>query len=977
MSTTARIPARNLPIVLIALAVMGAWSREAGAGPAGGGGPAPAGTAAPAAAPASPASTAAGKPGAPAGGASAPAAAAPARAVRGVVSGRVIDAETGEPIVDCGVEVVGLKKQIRTDVDGRYKVVLPPGSYDVRFFAPGYRSARITAVNIEGGKAFVADTTLSSAGEAGIEVVEVVAKAKKAAESVQLAERRNATTVEDNISAEAFKKNPDSDAAEIVERVPGVTIRNDKYVYVRGLGERYTSALLNGNRLPSPDPNKRVVPLDLFPSSFLDSISIMKSYSPDLPGDFSGGLVDLQLTSFPDVLTANMGYSMGANTQSTFQNFKTYNGSANALGISKDNGLPAIFGNKTVGSPTGAEAAKYAAALPNVWTPYSETAPPNFGLNFAIGNSWGPLGMTLGATWNNAYSIQNRIERQFANQGTVEEPSILLTDDFDYQYNVFETGVGAVYTAAYDINPDHRINFRSLYDYNTESRVELGNGYTSQNADQPYDIGRLEYVQQDLAFGQLQGEDHWGWIDTNWRSAFGRSRQNIPDTRTTTYLGIPDDPSAPPVFSNQSQGGTRVFFDITEYMTDSAVDFRIPFPTALPFTDAWKGLPAAFKFGPAYTHRERNTDLRQFRYIPRGVIDLTQPPDQLLDPINVEDGKVLFNETTQLRDSFYATEDVIGGYGMVELPIVKDKLKAITGVRTEYSYIHLTTFGDSGERLERNLNNLNPLPAFNLIYSPRADMNVRFGFSQTVSRPDFRELSPVFFPEPKGLRPTIGNPFLVQASITNYDLRWDWFLSPNELVSASLFVKTLDKPIEQIVLAQSSNVANSFANAKTGQVMGVEVEARKNLGLLHKSLEKLNWLVNATIVSSNVKTRKGSTLEVQTSNDRALQGQAPYIVNTSLDYTDERLGSFRLLYNTLGRSIDSLGAYGLPNIFQEARNQLDFVYIREFQLRDQKFGFKFSVENILNDRYLYTQGGETQERYKTGTVITAGLSWNY
>lgn len=899
-----------------------------------------------------------------------------AKAARGAIVGRVVDSDTGAPVVDAGVEVIGIKKHGRTDVEGRYKFTLAPGTWTVRFYAPGYKSARIENVKVEVGKTARVDTPLVSAGQAGIQVVEVYAKAKRANEAVQLAERRNATTVEDNISAETFKKGPDSNAAEVVERVPGVTIRNDQYVYVRGLGERYTSALLDGSRLPSPDPNKRVVPLDLFPANFLDSISIAKSYSPDLPGDFAGGLVDLQLASFPEKLTASMGLSMAGNTQSTFQNFQTWHGSADRLGLSNDDGLPAIFGNKTIGSPTGESAQKYAAALPNVWSPYGETAPPNFGLNFSIGDSWGPLGMTLGATWNNSYSKQNRIERQFANQGTVEEPSILLTDDFDYRYDVFSTGVGAVYTAAWDVNPRHRINFRSLYDLNSQSRVELGSGYTSQNPDQPYDITRLEYVQQDLSLGQLQGEDHWGWLDTNWRSAFGRSSQNVPDTRTTTYVGIPDDPSAPYVFSNQSQGGTRVFFDITEYMSDSAVDFSVPFPTALPFTDAWSGLPASFKFGPAYTHRERTTNLRQFRYVPRGI-DFTLQPDVILAPVNVGDGKVVFSETTQLRDSFYATEDVIGGYGMFELPIVRDRLKAIAGVRTEYSYIHLVTYGDSGERLERNLLNLNPLPSVNLVYSPRTDMNVRFGWSQTVSRPDFRELSPVFFPEPKGLRPTIGNPFLVQASITNYDLRWDWFLSPSEILSASLFLKTLDKPIEQVVLAQSSNVANSFANADKGRVMGLEIEVRKDLGLLHRFLTGLTWVLNTSIVSSNVKTNPTSDLQVQTSNDRALQGQSPYVVNTSLDWTNERWGSFRLLYNTLGRSIDSLGAYGLPNIYLESRNQLDFVWSREFLVQGQKMGFKFSVENLLNDRYLYTQGGETQERYTSGTVIGAGLSWSY
>jgi hypothetical protein len=914
---------------------------------------------------------------APTGSEAAPAPAAPGPT--GAIAGKVLDTATGEPIIDAGVEIVGSKRQTRTDVDGRFDFKVAPGTYELRVFAPGYQGARITGIAVEPGKLATANATLNPAAGAGVEVVEVVAKANKAAEATQMLERKSANVVEDTVSAEIIAKSPDSDAAEIVERVPAVTVKDDKYVFVRGLGERYSSALLNGNRLPSPDPNKRVVPLDLFPAQFIDSIAIIKSYSPDLPGDFSGGLVDINLRSFPDVFTAKLGMSIGGTTTSTFQPFKDFDGSGNALGIAADNGLPSIFGSKTIGAPPAAQAGVFASKLPNVWTPFTTTAPPNFGLNFQIGNSWGPLGMTLGTNWTNAYKVErNRIERQFANTGDVENPVIELTDDFRYQYNVAETGIGAVYTAGYDFNPDNRINFRALYNRNTENRVELGTGVTSQNEDQINNITRLEYGVDDLVFGQFQGQDHTDWFDVDWRTAFARSTENLPDTRTTDYVNIPDDPTAPPIFVPASQGGTRVFFDITEYMSDSAVDFTIPFRTWLPFTEVWDGLPARLKLGPAYMHRERVTDLRSFRYLPRGAQDLSQPPDELLAPDRVGQGLVGFEETTAPRDSFSASEDVAAFYGLFDLPIVRDLLRLVAGVRTEYSYIHLTTHDDSGRRIENNINNLDPLPSVALIASPREDMQVRFGWSQTVSRPEFRELSPVFYPEPRGLRPTIGNPFLVESNIDNLDLRWDWFLSPLELVSLSLFMKNIDKPIEEVVIAQSSNVANSFTNAKSADLMGIEGEVRKNFEFVTPPLKYLSFVGNAALIDSDVTAAPRTPTQVQTSSNRPLQGQSPFVVNLMLDYTHPAVGTARLLYQVSGRSIAAVGAYGLPDIYEEKRNQLDFVFVKQdVPIFGQPFDLKFTAENLVNDRYLFTQGGETQERYVKGVTLSFGLSYNF
>src|ERR1700687_4965241 len=245
----------------------------------------------------------------------------------GTLSGKVLDKSPGDPIIEAGIEVVQTGKRVRTDLDGKYVIKLPPGTYELRVLAPLYQGSRLQKVVVRATQVTTADASLMPEGQANVEVVEVVAQADKAAEATQLIARKKAAVVSDNIAAETITKSPDATAAEVIKRVPAVTIQNGKCVFVRGLGERYSSALLSGSRLPSTDPSKRVVPLDLFPAEFIESLNILKSYTPDLPGDFSGGLVDIRLREFPAQLTYSIGLSLGANSNATLQKFDTYRGS--------------------------------------------------------------------------------------------------------------------------------------------------------------------------------------------------------------------------------------------------------------------------------------------------------------------------------------------------------------------------------------------------------------------------------------------------------------------------------------------------------------------------------------------------------------------------------------------------------------------------------------------------------------------------
>jgi outer membrane receptor protein involved in Fe transport len=924
----------------------------------------------------------------------APPAPAPAATV-GTVVGTVLDKTTGDPLIQAGVEVVGQPKHFETDMDGHFTVKLPPGTYEFRISAELYQPVRLQGVKVKANEVTKQSVSLAAA-TANVEVVEVTAKANKAAEAVQLVERRKSAVVSETVSAETIKKTPDKDVAAIVKRVPAVTIKDDRFVFIRGLGERYSGAMLNDSRLPSTDPSRRVVPLDLFPAEFVQSLSILKTYTPDLPGDFSGGLVDIKLLEFPDKPTFSYGQTFGGNTQTTFQPFRTYQGAPlDYLGFGvKFRNLP-----QSVPSTPGLlnsfptnEADAIGRDFKNIWSSKLVDASPNIGVNFATGDTIGPFGFAFGTNFRTEYqTVNDALVAQFVSGGTGKPltPSARFLRD----NSLFTTRLGSIFTAAYRIDDNDKLFFRSLIDRNTYDNTQFANGSTNQPFAQKQTI--LDYTEEQLGFGQLGGEHHWQnlWID--WRTALARSSQHEPDTRYTTYQAAFDTPppsslpfsalnaTGPYAFTNDSLGGTRIFNRLSEDSTDSEVDFTIPFLTGLPFTDAWSGLPAKFKFGPAYTFRRRMFEQRLFTFNldQPGAVNVYAPPETILQPSHIIPGIVDFSEGTTQGDEYQVSEQIAAGYGMFDLPIVRDRFRFVGGCRLEYSNITLrTTAIGASAPVDIHKNNVDPLPSVNLIYSPRYDMNVRGAYSWSVSRPEFRELSPTVFPAPRGLRPQAGNPNLVESHIRNYDLRWEWFFSPLELVSLSFFHKSIDQPIEATLLASSgSDYINSFANATSAVLTGFEFEFRKNFGFIRPILQNLSLTANVAYIHSLVQTPPPTATGVPLEKTRPLQGQAPYIANAALEYSDPYWGTIRLLYQTAGQTLSfaALTKPAVPGIFLQPRNQLDVVGIMPINYFGTPLTLKLGAENLLNDPYVQTQGAFIQTRYQRGIKVGIALSYSY
>jgi hypothetical protein len=931
----------------------------------------------------------------------------PAPAQSGSIAGTVIDRTNRQPIIEAGVELVGKGKTVQTDLDGKYRITLPPGTYELRIYAPSYQAVRLKDLQVVPGDVTKADAALAPSGAAGVDVVEVFAKRKKAAEASQLAARKEAPVVMDVISRETMAKTSGSEASDVVQRAPAVTVKEDRFVFVRGLSERYTSALLNGSRLPSPDPLRRAVPLDLFPSEFLDSIGIVKSYSPDLPGDFSGGLIELELREVPETLTYSAGISAGANTQTTGQDFLTYKGtSSRDYFAAGDRFRHLRVPDVDLTSAPLEERLAAGRGLKDVWSVEVDEAPPNFGGNLSIGNTIGPFGFQFGALISNEWLTRNDQLRRQLGRNPAEQPgdppTVGIQQDLRADSGFHQAKLGAVLTSGWKLAEGHQLSLRSFV-YQTgvdETTAAFGQVKEGEN-EPPAALSVLRYTLESLGYGQLAGEHRFtDWFLVDWRTVLSRTERDEPDTRLTQYYA--DSPRPPFVFTfngEEDRGGFRFENKTYEWLSDSAVDFSIPFKTRLPATDAWSDLPAKFKFGPAYSYREREFDQREFRYSPTvGAVDLTLPPEEILAPQNLVPGIVDFQEATDIEDSFDATQEIIAGYGLLELPILRDRLRVIGGARVEHSLIRLDTGlitdaqsglcppepGSSGflqciARFQKAT--LDPLPAVNLVYSPIRDMNLRFSYGGSVARPEFRELAPARFPKLPGERERRGNPNLVQTDITSWDARWEWFFSPLELVSAGFFYKDLQAPIEPVTVIIGTDPVDTWVNGGDGELIGFELEGRKDLGFIHPWLKPLSVIANFTWSDSTVTIPPqeffGLTT-LQTSAERPLAGQSPFVANGALEYSQPDWFTGRLLYYTADRSIFTAGFNELPDIYFERRDQLDAVLIFPLQRwLKAPFTTRLSVENIFNSPFVFTQGPLDQERYTNGVKFTLSLSYTH
>jgi len=893
----------------------------------------------------------------------------------GTITGALYDSQTGRLIAGAIIEVAGQPgAKTVSSSEGAFRLELAPGAYTLRISAPRYLPVQVEGVTVTAGGVTDASTVLAPASEVTtVDVVEKISAVAASAEAL-LAERKLAANSSDGLSSEEIRHMAASDAAGVLTKVTGVSLVDGGYVYVRGLGERYSATMLNNALIPTTEPERRVVPLDLFPAHLIDSVKVLKTYTPDLPGEFSGGLVQLHTVEFPARRTFRVSTSYGFNTRTTFQNFQSYAGGRyDFFGFDDGTrGLPGLIPASErlfPGRFTDEQFRQFGLALARNWEPYPiDSMRPQQTYSLVGGDTFGRLGLVGALTFSNKPQRYRELQRYLVNAGGGQAK--INTEYPDYTADVESARLGAVLNAALRLTPSSKLVFRNTLTRDTDKETRSFFGYNG-GVDTYIQSERLRFVERGLYSTGVEGEHALARLGNSllkWQFTYSSSVRDEPDLREVFRTPREDGVLA---FSAMPQSGLRFFNGLRDRILEPLVEWDTPFYRS--------GLTGLLRFGFRGTFRERHFEARRFRFAPvrTGTLNFALPTNVLFGPDNIRPDGFVIREVTRGTDTYDARMEIYGGFAMADVTL-GSRWRLIGGLRLEDASVTVTTIDPlvpgAVPALAR-LDNRDPLPAVTAIYALTPRQNLRFGYGRTLSRPDFRELSPFDFTNVLGGFNVVGNPNLLRARIDNFDARWEWFTGGDQLLAASVFYKRFDHPIEVTIQPTTSDLRQTFLNADAARNAGFELELRRRLGTLHRRLAPFAVASNFTLVSSRVRI-PASQQGILTSLERPLMVQSRYVANVITEWARPQWRSQARFYvNYASRRLSDVGSMGLADIYQEGNTFLDLVY--QFDLReDGKWSLRFSAENLGDNHFHWTQADILQRSYRVGRTFTVGMNYS-
>jgi hypothetical protein len=880
------------------------------------------------------------------------------------------------------VEVVGTNEIVYTDVDGRYVLQLPPGTHQIKVLMEGYQEKLI---NVTTGSERVVNVDVGLAMTSFSETVTVTAAAIDVATSsaeAQLIERRNAPVITDNLGAQDMKANGDGDAAAAMQRVTGLSLVDNQYVFVRGLGERYSNTTLAGSVLPTTEPDKKVVPLDLFPTGLIDSVQVNKSYSPDRSAEFAGGLVQIVPIKLPVQPVVDLSYGLSMYSTATGKSIPLsplgnrdvwgYDDGARAL----PSGFPStkivrsgIYTPDVGYSPD--EITRLGRLLDNAWLPANKDARPGQNWSGTFGNRFGRLGVVGSVTHSYKEQFVEEDRRFFhvAEQGELEALS-----DYHMQTGTQRAQLGVVANLAYEFTTNQRISFENFYTHSGRDEGRFFQGINIDNA-REYKNYRLQFIEEGLISNAVGGEhflQNLGNSRIDWRVNYARATRDEPDLRETLYerlsnLAGTSESVNPFLYADESQSGFRMFNELNDDTTDASMNWST--------FSAAGGRPTQLKFGVNYIDRERDFRSRRFHFIPittqkadagNLLFDQRLPPEQIFVSSNIGTA-MRFNEETRPTDAYRGDQTTTAGYGMVDIAMTA-RTRLIAGARVErfdQTVVTQDPFGLFAREVQAENKNTDFFPAVNFVLGAGPNSNLRLSYSSTVNRPEFRELAEFEFTDVIGNRAVKGNADLQRALIQNVDGRWEMLTGGRNVIAASVFYKYFDKPIERVVIAAANPIA-TFQNSDHARNFGIELEAGHQLGQY--------FFVNAnyTFVDSKISLLPEQR-NVQTSLERPLAGQSKNLFNVTAELA-VRGFSARALVNYFGDRISDVGANQAPDIIEEGRGSFDLIFAQ----RLRGLNVRLTLENLTDTDYLFTQVGadDPQRLYKLGRTVALSFGYN-
>lgn len=856
-------------------------------------------------------------------------------APRGTVSGVLVDDEEGKPIAGARIFVKGFDADARSAADGSFTVEVPAGSWELSIIRSGYATRSVVVEAVAGE---VRDLELEMV-PTGVQLADftVTAPAIEGNTASLLAERQDSSQVADVIGAEQMSKTGDSNAASALRRVAGLTLIDGKYVIVRGLDERYSAALVNGATLPSPDPERRILPLDLFPASMLDSIVVQKTFSPDMPGDFGGGVVRIRTRTAPRTPFYSVKLTGGIRTDTTFrQNLDYAPGKTDWIGI--DGGhraLPDIVREASNNSAleegdlfsdrgyTPDKLEEFGESMANVWTPEERTIPLDMGMSMQGGGSVGTdvarFGLLAGFVYDNSWTSIDRTE-SYATVGGGGE----VSERNRYVFHGAENAVrlGGMFTASAEIGEGHELQLTTLVNRISEDEART---YTGYNGDVGGDTtsGRLRWVERQLLSEQVLGRHEFDALEVDWRYSFSTASRLEPDRRTYRL----DNEPGTDVWrmSDRPDGNQRFFSDLQDRVHDVGLDVTFPFELG--------ERALSFKVGASAMAKDRLVDSRRFKYMHKGPNSrdqdiLAQTPEEIFQPENIGTDGFQFEEITRPTDNYSGSHVILASYAMADVEVT-GSTRVSGGARIEHSSQKVSTFAlfdASGSAIEAELVKTDVLPALTVTQGLGVEgMQLRAGYGRTLNRPMLRELSPSAFSDVAGGRVRRGNPDLERATIDNYDLRWEYYPSQGESVSVALFYKRFTDPLEWVSIPGAEPLLQPF-NALGANNYGVEIDGRKDLGFFGDAFEDFFVAGNVALINSRVRIDGDNPLIIVTNDERPLASQSPYMINLSAGWDDlDGRGSLIVAFNNIGSRIVEVGSGGLPDALEAIEPQLDLI----------------------------------------------------
>ncbi|MDN3658466.1 outer membrane beta-barrel protein [Ferruginibacter paludis] len=910
------------------------------------------------------------------------------------IEGKVTDSKTGSNLSGVSIAVDGAKAITSTNTDGYFQLNIDAGKkYTLRLTSVGFITKELADVEVKPNEVTHLDIILEASTKTETGVV-IRSTTKKESVSALIAYQRNAPVVAQVISAEAIRRSPDKNTGEVLKRVPGTSVQEGKYLVVRGLADRYNQAMLNGILMSSTEPDRKTFSFDILPSSMIDNIIINKSFIPELPGEWAGGLIQVNTKDIPakDFLSIQVG--TGFNTQTIGKDFYTYKGS-NTDFLGYDNGtrgLPAGFPLKGAFADldNGAKTA-YGKDFTNIWSTQKNSSNilPLLNESFLINGGFNKkLGgkNTLAAIMAVNYNRSNRAI-DFENQVNLFQNNTASLN-FDYFNNKYSTDIlaGALANFTLQLGSNTKISLKNMLNVNTTDYTTLRTGKdfeTNPATGDNIKAYELAFKANTFFNTQLTGDHNikkYG-AKLHWFGSFNILDQYIPDQRRVQYNQ--DDPTNPAspyslligASKSSQKSGSRYYGFLNDYVYTAGGDMSKSFKG--------NGLTQTIKGGYFFQVKDRLFDARPFAiYLPSDNPGLRHLGlDQVFAQENFGtgfDNKFAFNELSGEGYRYIANSILNAGFLQFDNQIT-NKFRAVWGVRVENFDQVIGSMKKSDPRhVQSKVTDF--LPGVNLTYKLTDKSNFRVSGSQTVIRPEFRELSTFQFYDFDLGATVAGNTALVRTKVTNFDLRYEMYPRAGELFTLGVFYKYFKNPIEAYFNVGSGGASTyNFINADEANSFGAEVEFRKKLDF-NPSFKNFTVQGNVSYIYNRVTSQS-------TSLDRPMQGQSPYLLNAGLQYDIEKTGlTTTLLFNQIGRRIVFVGGSDQPPIWENPRAVMDFQVAKK--IMKNKGELKLNVSDIFNQQAIYYNDLNDNKKYdkgidafaikrKYGTNVSVSFGYNF